>query len=96
MKHTFQVENIRCGGCENTIQKKLKEINGVEDIEVNVEEKIVTVTTNSTSDSKIHNLISEKLTSLGYPEVGKSGSNNLKTKATSIVSCAIGKVSNKK
>ncbi len=94
MKHTFQVENIRCGGCENTIQKKLKEIKGVEEIQVNVEEKIVTVTTNPTSVGEIHNLISEKLTSLGYPEAGKRGSNNLKAKATSVVSCAIGKVSN--
>ena len=95
MKHNFQVENIRCGGCENTIQKKLKEITGVEKIQVNVEENLVTVTTNSTNDSDIRHLISEKLTTLGYPEAGSKSSNSLKTKATSVVSCAIGKVTNK-
>ena len=96
MKHTFQVENIRCGGCENTIQKKLKEISGVEDIEVNIEEKIVVVITNAKAEDNIRELISEKLTGLGYPEAGQEGSNTLKAKATSVVSCAIGKVSNKK
>jgi len=96
MKHTFEVENIRCGGCENTIQRKLKEINGVDAIEVNTEEKIVAVTTNANAEDNIRELISEKLTSLGYPEAGQQGSNTLKTKATSVVSCAIGKVSNKK
>lgn len=96
MKHTFEVENIRCGGCENTIRRKLKEINGVDDIEVNIEEQIVAVTTNADAEDNIRELISEKLTSLGYPEAGQEGSNTLKTKATSVVSCAIGKVSNKK
>ena len=93
MKHNFQVENIRCGGCENTIQKNLNEINGVEDIQVNIEEKIVTVTTNSMAKDGIRQLISEKLTGLGYPEAGEKGSNNFKTRATSVVSCAIGKLS---
>lgn len=95
MKHTFQVENIRCGGCENTITKKLKEIKGVEDVQVDVDQKQVSVTTSPSSDTEIHNLLSEKLSKLGYPETGKAGSNNLKTKATSVLSCAIGKVSNK-
>lgn len=95
MKHTFQVENLKCGGCENTIQKKLKELNGVEEIEVNIEDKIVTVATNATAEDDIRILISEKLTSLGYPEAGQEGSNTFKTKATSVVSCAIGKISDK-
>ena len=94
MKHTFQVENLKCGGCENTIQKKLKELNGLEEIEVNIEDKVVTVFTNATAVDGIRNLISQKLTSLGYPEAGQEGSNTLKTKATSVVSCAIGKITN--
>ena len=95
MKHNFQVENIRCGGCANTITKKLKEITGVEDVQVKVEEKQVIVTTSPTDNTEIHNLIGEKLVKLGYPETGTKGANNLKAKATSVVSCAIGKVSNK-
>ena len=95
MKYKFQVENIRCGGCANTITKKLKEITGVEDVDVNVEEKQVVVTTQPTIDADIHHTLSEKLLKLGYPEVGTDEANNLKAKATSIVSCAVGKVSSK-
>jgi copper chaperone len=95
MEYNFQVENIRCGGCANTITKKLREINGVKDVHVNVEDKQVIVTTESATDDEVHHILSEKLVKLGYPEVGTIGSNNLKAKATSVVSCAIGKVSNK-
>ncbi len=95
MHYSFEVQNIRCGGCANTITNKLKEINEVEHVQVDVEKKQVIVTTNSTSNTEIERLISEKLIQLGYPETGKSGSNSLKAKATSVVSCAIGKVTNK-
>jgi len=95
MEYNFQVENIRCGGCANTITKKLREINGVKDVHVNVEDKQVIVTSESSTYDNIHHILSEKLVKLGYPEVGTIGSNNLKAKATSVVSCAIGKVSNK-
>ena len=91
----FEVENIRCGGCANTITKKLKEINGVMKVDVKVEDKQVLVTTKPNTDTEIHHALSEKLLKLGYPEVGTVGANNLKTKATSVVSCAIGKVANK-
>ena len=95
MEYTFQVENVRCGGCENTITKKLKEINGIKDVQVNVDDKQVIVTTHPTIDAKIRQVIGEKLIRLGYPEVGTEQSNNLKAKATSVVSCVIGKVSDK-
>lgn len=95
MKHTFQVENIRCGGCANTISKKLKEIPGVEGIDVHIENKQVIVTTKSTADDDIRHTLGEKLLKLGYPETGTNEANNLKAKATSVVSCAVGKVSSK-
>ena len=95
MKYKFQVENIRCGGCANTIAKKLIEINGVEDVDINVEDKQVIVTTKPTIDAEIHQALGERLLKLGYPEVGKKGANSLKVKAASIVSCAIGKASDK-
>ena len=95
MKHTFQVENIRCGGCANTITKKLKSLSGVEDVKVNVEDKSVIVTAESTADANIHSIVAEKLLTLGYPEVGTEEANKLKAKATSFVSCAVGKVTSK-
>lgn len=95
MHYSFEVENIRCGGCANTITMKLTEIDGVKEVHVDVDEKKVIVSTNSASDANIRQTLSEKLAKLGYPEIGTIGSNGLMTKAASVMSCAIGKVSNK-
>ena len=95
MHYSFEVENIRCGGCANTITMKLAEMDGVKEVHVDVDEKKVTVSTNPSSDPNIRQTLSEKLAKLGYPERGTIGSNGLMTKAASVVSCAIGKVSNK-
>jgi copper chaperone CopZ len=96
MQYDFQVENIRCGGCSNTITSKLKEVTGVIDVLVKVDEKQVTVTTEASVEDNIQHVLSEKLTKLGYPETGSTDSNRLMTKATSVVSCALGKVSGKR
>ncbi len=95
MQYSFQVENIRCGGCSKTITSKLGEIDGVNDVLVNVEDKQVVVTTDLAFDTNIKQVLSERLAKLGYPEVGSIGSKRLKTKATSVVSCALGKMSSK-
>lgn len=94
MQYSFEVENIRCGGCANTISMKLTEMDGVNDVQVNVDEKKVIVNVDS-SDDDIRLALSKKLAKLGYPEKGSVDSNGLITKAASVVSCAIGKVSKK-
>ncbi len=95
MEYNFQVENIRCGGCVNTITTKLTEISQVKEVHVNIDERTVIIKTNPDSDSNIRQTLGRKLAKLGYPEIGSVDSNSLMTKATSVVSCAIGKVSNK-
>ena len=95
MEFKFQVENIRCDGCANTITKKLKEINGVENVDVSVESKKVVVKTTAATDDQIQDTLSRGLAKLGYPEAGTKG-DTLKAKATSVVSCVIGKVSGNK
>lgn len=95
MKYSFQVENIRCGGCSNTISNKLKEVEHVQDVMVNIEEQLVTVTTISDNEEDIRSRLAKQLARLGYPESGSDGSNRMITKAASFVSCAIGKVSGK-
>lgn len=95
MQYSFVVENIRCGGCVNTITKKLTEINQVKQVDVNIEEQKVIVNTGSDSDSNIRQILCEKLAKLGYPEMGTTDSNGIMTKAASVVSCAIGKISDK-
>lgn len=95
MEYSFQVENIRCSGCATTIAKKLSKIDGVKDIQVNVENKQVIVIVDPSTNVNLRTALSEKLIKLGYPEVGTTSTNKLKTKAASVVSCAIGKISNK-
>ena len=95
MEYSFQVENIRCVGCAKTITRKLREIDGVNDVHVKVDDKQVIVATAPATDTNIRHALGEKLTKLGYPEIGTIGSDRLMAKATSLMSCAIGKVSNK-
>jgi copper chaperone CopZ len=85
----IQVDNIKCGGCTSSIKNKINTIIGVESCEVDVEKGIVSIT------GKTANLLVVKsaLKDLGYPETGTtSGVDNLKSKAKSFVSCAVGSI----
>lgn len=86
MTTNIQIENLKCGGCASTIKKGISAINGVNDVAVDVENSIVTI------DSENANLveIKEKLSKLGYPEVGDK--NTVLHKAKSFVSCAVGRM----
>lgn len=87
---SFEVNNVKCGGCANTLKKSLKEDFG--DVEVNLEvtPRVITL---EIDDTKIDTLKS-KLRTLGYPLVTDELSTleNIQTKAKSFVSCAIGKL----
>lgn len=95
MQYNFKVENIKCGGCTNTIITKLREIDSVKDVEVNIDDSEVNVITDSEIQADTRQMITNKLTKLGYPEMGSADSNRLMVKAASYVSCALGKVSGK-
>lgn len=86
MKHTFEVQNIRCGGCANTITKALSA--EFDSVEVDVDGKKVTVETENESQIAKG---AELLKKLGYPLAGEDG--GIVDKAKSFVSCAIGKLS---
>lgn len=89
MEYTLNVENIKCGGCANTIQRRLSEIDGVESVIVDVEQGAVTVN----SDEELRPLVTENLKKLGYPISGSvEGMGSVKAKAKSFVSCAIGRM----
>jgi len=90
MKHIIEVENIKCSGCANTIQSKLKKIDAVTQVSVDVELGQVTV---EAADDSREQLV-ETLLHSGYPEKGTAeGLKAAKAKARSFVSCAIGKIS---
>ena len=90
MKQTFEVQNVKCGGCANTLIKALKEDFG--DVEVNLEKTPREISLDI-GDEKIENL-KLKLRTLGYPLVSDELSTlqTINTKAKSFVSCAIGKM----
>lgn len=86
MNFEIKVENIKCGGCANSIKTSLQKIEGVKDVEVQIEEGNVQITGDESLDKS---LIISKLKSMGYPEPGKGSGI---TTATSFVSCMIGRV----
>jgi len=83
----IRIDNLKCGGCANTIKKNLEKIEGVASVEVDVEKSEVAVTHQDTLDRAV---LVEKLAKLGYPE---AGTGNVLQKAKSYVSCAVGKIS---
>lgn len=88
MEATIYVQNLKCGGCANTITKNVSAIENITNIKVNVEESSITF--NYDTEAKLAE-VKNKLQSLGYPEDGEA--NSLGSKAKSYVSCAIGKMS---
>lgn len=89
METKIEVENIRCGGCANTITKKLLENPAIKAVNIDIENQTVTVE----SDAEVRESAVKTLSGLGYPERGTvSGLESLKGKAVSVVSCAIGRI----
>ena len=88
-KQTFKVQNVKCGGCANTLTTKLKDEFG--EIEVNLEVMPREITL-EIEDAKIAAL-REALKSLGYPMVDEQLGfvENTTAQAKSFVSCAVGK-----
>ena len=88
MKTQITVQNLRCGGCANTITKKLSVINDVKDISIAIEASQISF---ETEHKDTIGKVIEQLKVLGYPEETKH--NSLASKAKSFVSCATGKLS---
>ncbi|MFM6976583.1 MAG: heavy-metal-associated domain-containing protein [Sphingobacteriaceae bacterium] len=87
---TYQiiVENIKCGGCMNSIKTALLKLNGVSEVAIDKEQDQVSVTGPALNRDELL----EKLAALGYPE---RGNNSLLSKAKSMVSCAVGRMTEK-
>lgn len=84
---SFEIQNLKCGGCANTINTRLAELKGIDRVMVNNDENTVSFDyASDTSKSEAIKLLSK----LGYPVVGEK--NPLSKKAKSYVSCAIGRM----
>lgn len=87
---TIGIENLKCGGCENTIVKGLKAISGVQAVTVDHANRAVVLD----ADSNLRQQVVDKLLSMGYPEKGSvAGLDKGIATAKSFVSCAIGRIS---
>lgn len=82
MIHKIEVENIKCGGCMNSIKTALLKIENV--TEVGIDKATDTITIDAENDRAV---FVNTLSSLGYPE---KGHNTLLHKGKSFVSCAVG------
>lgn len=87
MKYEIAVENIKCGGCANSIRSKLLSNASVSEVEVNKEEGVVTI---EGPDQLDGDALAQQLASMGYPAVGTGTGFQ---KAKSYVSCMIGRMS---
>lgn len=89
MEIRIEVENIRCGGCANTISRKLLENEQIQAVDVDIENQAITLQ----SAGDVRAAAIQTLFGLGYPERGSvEGIASLKEKARSVVSCAIGRI----
>jgi len=89
METDLQIQNLKCGGCANTIITKLSEVKDISNVNVDVDLSIVTF--EHINENDIDKAV-EKLASLGYPVEGDK--NSVISKAKSFVSCAVGRMSN--
>jgi len=89
MRVSYEVQNLKCGGCANTITRELSK--EFVNVNVDVENKVVSF---EIEDESKEEAAKEKLRSLGYPLKGEGHGFFIDTglKAKSFVSCAIGKM----
>jgi len=90
MKQTFQVVNVKCGGCAGTLKEKLFEKFG--EVEVNLDKEPREITLDIKEEDVP--ILAEALKKLGYPFVTEKMGfiDSTSAKAKSFVSCAIGKM----
>ncbi|WP_452227829.1 MULTISPECIES: heavy-metal-associated domain-containing protein [unclassified Lacinutrix] len=88
MKTSILVQNLKCGGCVNTITTKLSEIKNISDIHIDLDESRISFRFSNEADPLA---VKDKLKTLGYPSIDED--NNIVSKAKSFVSCATGRLS---
>lgn len=63
---SFEVANIKCGGCAATIKTGLQDVSGVQDVQVDITGGQVEVI----GDGLVRETLQNKLAELGYPVRG--------------------------
>jgi copper chaperone CopZ len=65
MKTTFEIENLKCGGCVKTATEGVAALDEISDVIVSLENNSITF--KSTDEGSI-NKVEEKLKEIGYPK----------------------------
>lgn len=63
---TYSVPNISCGHCTHTIQMELSDLDGVSNVEADMETKLVTITFDNPASEQA---IKDTLDAINYPAV---------------------------
>ena len=87
MSTIIEIVNLKCNGCVNTVKKGVLSIDGINEVDVDLEASKVKV---PTENNELIDQVKAKLSKMGYPELGDA--NTMLHKAKSFVSCASGKM----
>lgn len=87
MRTTVHIQNLKCGGCENTIINRLSEIKNISEVEINQMDETVSFDFHTNHDFE---KVKHVLSAIGYPILGAD--NKLITKAKSYISCVKGRI----
>ena len=88
MQESFEIFNVKCGGCASTLKSKLAKEFGEIEVNLNVHPRKITLDMANKDVDKL----SKALRELGYPLAAEEMSFMDNTSAKSFVSCAIGKM----
>ncbi len=90
MKQTFEVINVKCGGCANTLKIALEKEFGEVAVNLDIEPRQITLDIEESAMPALR----KKLKSLGYPmsDEDLSTIEGFSTTAKSYLSCAVGKM----
>lgn len=90
MKQSFEVMNVKCGGCAHTLTSSLEKEFGSIEVNLELEPRVITL---DVKEEQIP-LLRVKLKKLGYPmnDEDLSAFDSFSSNAKSYVSCAIGKI----
>ena len=90
MKQTFEVINIKCGGCASTLKSSLKDEFGEVTVNLDIEPRQITLDIEKSNIPALRT----SLKKLGYPmnDEDLSTIEGFSTTAKSFISCAVGKM----
>ena len=87
MRTQFEIQNLKCDGCGNTILRNLGNIDGIDQIHLDVDSGTVSFEHDQAIKAQE---VRSALSTMGYPVAGDA--NPLLKIAKSFVSCAVGRV----